>query len=415
VTGKVYAADYAPPTPTIMTTAVGDMQTAYTDAAGRTTPAPIVNLGAGNIGGLTLAPGLYKWSTGVVIPTSVTLSGGVNDVWIFQIAKDLTVSSGVTVVLSGGAQAKNIFWQVAGEVTLGTTSAFQGIILCKTLIAMNTGATLNGRALAQTAVTLIANGIVSPGPVSAPSLMTVSYLIVGGGTPTAPVFYYVVGGVSKSLTLAKTAKAVSVDAGSPWSVTPNPLRGSSSSERWYSNQPLTGTASATTIVFVFYRQTLQTLSYSVSRGGSGYSPPTFQANQFGSPVSVTLTTTTTKYWFDYGSTWTAGPNPLAGSTSSERWFTTQTITGTIGSSRTLAFKYQHQFYLTMQLTPSGSGTVYPSSGWYNSGQRVTILEIAKTGHKFLGWTGAGTGSYAGASAYATITMNSAITETANFS
>jgi len=158
VTGKVYAANYAPPTPAMLTTAVSNMQTAYTNAAGRTHP-DHTELGTGNIGGRTLAPGLYKWSTGVTIPKSVTLSGGVNDVWIFQIAGGLTVSSGATVVLSGGAQAKNIFWQVAGGVSLGTTSHFAGVILCKTAITMKSGATLNGRALAQTAVTLIANKI----------------------------------------------------------------------------------------------------------------------------------------------------------------------------------------------------------------------------------------------------------------
>jgi len=244
--------------------------------------------------------------------------------------------------------------------------------------------------------------------------MSVSYSVVGGGTPTAPVFRYVLSGVTKSLTLSMTSKPVSVDAGTTWSVTPNPLGGSTSSQGWYSNQPLTGTASSTTVVFTFYRQTLQTLSYSVSGGGSGYSSPTFQTNQFGSSSTVTLTTTATKYWFDYGSTWTAGPNPLAGSTSSERWFTTQTITGTIGSSSTNAFKYQHQFYLTMQVTPSGSGTVTPSSGWYNAGQSVTIGATAKIGHRFQSWTGTGTGSYTGTSSSHTITMNSPITETANF-
>ena len=245
-----------------------------------------------------------------------------------------------------------------------------------------------------------------------PPTMSVSYSVVGGGTPTAPVFHYVLNGVTKSLTLSKTSKPVSVDAGTTWSVTPNPLGGSTSSQRWYSNQPLTGTASSTTVVFTFYRQTLQTLSYSVSGGGSGYSSPTFQTNQFGSSSTVTLTTTATKYWLDYGSTWTAGPNPLAGSTSSERWFTTQTITGTIGSSSTGAFKYQHQFYLTMQVTPSGSGTVTPSSDWYNAGQSVTIRATAKTGHRFQSWTGTGTGSYTGTSSSHTITMNSPITETA---
>jgi hypothetical protein len=163
VTGKVYAPGYAVPTPANMTTAVSDMQTAYTNAAGRTLPAA-TELGAGNISGKTLAPGLYKWGTGVTIPTDVTLSGGANDVWIFQIAQTLTVGNGAHVNLSGGAQAKNIFWQVAGQTTLGTTAVFNGNILCQTAIVLNTGATLNGRALAQTAVTLNANAIVKPAP-----------------------------------------------------------------------------------------------------------------------------------------------------------------------------------------------------------------------------------------------------------
>jgi hypothetical protein len=163
VTGKVYAPDYAVPTPTNMTTAVKDMQTAYTNAAGRTAPTA-TELGAGNIGGMTLAPGLYKWGTGVTIPADITLSGGVNDVWIFQIGQTLTVGDGVHINLSGGAQAKNIFWQVAGQTTLGTMSVFNGNILCQTVIVLNNSATLNGRALAQTAVTLIASAVVMPAP-----------------------------------------------------------------------------------------------------------------------------------------------------------------------------------------------------------------------------------------------------------
>jgi hypothetical protein len=146
-----------------MTTAVSDMQIAYTNAAGRKLP-DYTELGAGNIGGMTLTPGLYKWGTGVIIPTNVTLSGGSNDVWIFQIAQTLTVSNGVHVNLSGGAQAQNIFWQVAGQTTLGTTSVFNGNILGKTAIVLNTGAKLNGRALAQTAVTLNASTVIQPAP-----------------------------------------------------------------------------------------------------------------------------------------------------------------------------------------------------------------------------------------------------------
>jgi len=143
-----------------LTTAVGDMQTAYTDAAGRTNPTA-TELGAGNISGMTLTPGLYKWSTGLAIDTSVTLNcqGNANAVFIFQIGQTLTVGNGAIVTLSGGCQASNIFWQVAGQTTLGTTSSFQGTILCQTAIVMNTGATLTGRALAQTAVTLSANSV----------------------------------------------------------------------------------------------------------------------------------------------------------------------------------------------------------------------------------------------------------------
>ncbi len=167
VIGKVYAADYDTPpnpTPNNLTTAVGDMQTAYTDAAGRSLP-DSTELGDGNISGMTLAPGLYKWSTGVLIASDLTLAGGPNDVWIFQIAQDLTVSSGVNVLLSGGAQAKNIFWQVEGGtgVALGTTSHLEGIILAQAAITLQTGASINGRLLAQTAVTLQANTVTAPG------------------------------------------------------------------------------------------------------------------------------------------------------------------------------------------------------------------------------------------------------------
>ena len=157
VTGKVYAADYTAPTPSKLTAAVGAMETAYRDAAAR--PAGVTELGAGNIGGLTLVPGVYKWGTGVTIPTDVTLSGGKNAVWIFQIAGTLNISSAKKVILQGGAQASNIFWQVAGATTLGTGSTFNGTILDKTNIALQTGAVLNGRALAQTAVTLDANAV----------------------------------------------------------------------------------------------------------------------------------------------------------------------------------------------------------------------------------------------------------------
>jgi hypothetical protein len=162
VTGKVYAADYTAPTPSNMTTAISDMENAFVDAAGRAIP-DFTDLGAGNITGMTLAPGLYKWNTGVTITgAGVTISGGANDVWIFQISGDITCAGAVT--LAGSAQAKNIFWQVDGGtgVTLNVGTAFQGNILAAKAITMNTGITLTGRALAQTAVTLQANTITAP-------------------------------------------------------------------------------------------------------------------------------------------------------------------------------------------------------------------------------------------------------------
>lgn len=189
VTGKIYAPGYANPTPANLTTAVLDMQNAYTDAAGRA--ANVTELGAGNIGGMTLAPGTYKWSTGLTIPTDVTLSGGANDVWILQVAQNLDLSSATKVVLTGGAQANNVFWVVAGQTTLGTTSTFNGNILDQTAIVLNTGATLNGRALAQTAVTLDASVVtmstsaavaVAPTPTPTPSPATPAI----SATPATP-------------------------------------------------------------------------------------------------------------------------------------------------------------------------------------------------------------------------------------
>jgi Ice-binding-like len=162
VTGKIYASDYAMPTPAILTAAIGAMQTAFADAAGR---APgVTELGAGNIGGKTLTPGVYKWGTGLMVPTDVTLTGSATDVWIFQIAQDLTVASAAKVVLAGGALPKNVFWQVAGRVEVGTTAHLEGVVLSLTAIALRTGASINGRLLAQTAISVDASAIVQPAP-----------------------------------------------------------------------------------------------------------------------------------------------------------------------------------------------------------------------------------------------------------
>ncbi|MBG6111619.1 hypothetical protein IWX84_002506 [Flavobacterium sp. CG_9.10] len=167
VVGTIYTVDAAGPLPcsvnnaTKLTVAIGDMQTAYTDAAGRTNP-DFLNLGAGNIGGKTLTPGLYKWTTALNIPTDITISGSPTDVFIFQVAGTLKLSSAVRMTLTGGVQAKNIFWVVSDAVTCGTTSHFEGNILGMTGINLQTEATINGRMMAQTAVTLQMNSVTKP-------------------------------------------------------------------------------------------------------------------------------------------------------------------------------------------------------------------------------------------------------------
>ena len=160
---KLYAADYAVPTPTNLGTAVLSMEAAYTDAAGR--PAgvgPFLNVGAGTLTDLTLVAGVYTWGSNVTIPTDLTLNGSATDVWIFQIAGTLDMAAAKNVILSGGALPQNIFWQVSGTVAMGANTHFEGIILGKTSIAFGDLASINGRLLAQTAVTLIQNTVTQP-------------------------------------------------------------------------------------------------------------------------------------------------------------------------------------------------------------------------------------------------------------
>lgn len=161
VVGSVFAANNDPPTPSQLTTAVADMMIAYTDAAGRKSP-NFLNLGGGAIGGLTLRPGLYKWTSTVTIPKDVTLEGGANDVWIFQVSGDLKQSAETSMILSGGADANHVFWQVAGFADLGATSHAEGIVLSETAITLQTGASINGRLLAQTAVNIAGATVTAP-------------------------------------------------------------------------------------------------------------------------------------------------------------------------------------------------------------------------------------------------------------
>jgi len=153
VTGKVFAASYKSPTPSTLTTAISDMQTAFNDATGRVNP-NFTNLASGLIGGLTLAPGLYKWSTSVNAATGFTIAGSSTDTWIFQVAGTFSLATGVRVILSGGALASNIVWVVSGAVTTHVGSHLEGVVLGKTAVTLQTGTSVNGRILAQTNVAL---------------------------------------------------------------------------------------------------------------------------------------------------------------------------------------------------------------------------------------------------------------------
>jgi hypothetical protein len=166
VSGIIHLTDPPPPGTLLKPDAAAAqaaLTVAYNDLAGRTAPAPTTV--AGDLGGLTLAPGLYKSTSTLGITGTLTLDaqGNANAVWIFQIASSLTTLGSSNVVLANGASAHNIFWQVGSSATLGTNSTFNGSILALTSVTLTTGATLNGRALARNgAVALDTNMVTVP-------------------------------------------------------------------------------------------------------------------------------------------------------------------------------------------------------------------------------------------------------------
>jgi len=163
VTGKLYSASNAAPTPAKMTLAVGDMQTAYTDAAGRA-DADHVEYKSGLLGGETLTPGLYKFGTSVSFYEDCTLRGSATDTWIFQIAGAMDIAAGKKIILAGGALARNVVWVVAGHTTHGASSHFEGVILCATSAFFATASSIHGRVLVQTAVRLQQTTVTSDVP-----------------------------------------------------------------------------------------------------------------------------------------------------------------------------------------------------------------------------------------------------------
>ena len=169
VTGKIYAADYAAaPTPSNLTTAVGDMQTAFTDAAGR---APdFTEVGAGNIGGMTLAPGVYQWGTAVLIPTDLYAE---RERWRRDRPRLDLSDRAESPDLEQRCPGPSDRWRPGKERLPGRSPAawtsarprsIEGVVLCQTMINLRTGDSIAGRLLAQTAVTLDTSTVVEPAP-----------------------------------------------------------------------------------------------------------------------------------------------------------------------------------------------------------------------------------------------------------
>jgi hypothetical protein len=240
-----------------------------------------------------------------------------------------------------------------------------------------------------------------------------SYAIGGGGSPTAPGLSCTqFGGVNAS-SLTTSAATYWCDNTHTWTVSPNPLTGSSTTERWESSLTLTGTVVATVAtVFTFYNQYSFTLSYSVTDGGSPKTP-TLTATQFGSAYTPTLTTTATAYWLDSGQAWSV-TNPLGGSTHEERWITNSSAMGTAAGPLSEDLAYLHQYYVDSGPTSVLGGSVRNVTQWYKSGTRVTLNATESDGWRFTYWKGAGSGSYNGTEPAPLMSIDGPANETAIF-
>jgi hypothetical protein len=164
--GRVYASNYEPPTPAALTQAIADTGAAITSIGSKANSGPsFLNAHAGILGGETLPPGVYEWTSGgvsVAAASTVTLSGSATDVWVFRIVGGITMNPGSSVTLTGGALPQNVFWRTSDVVALDTTANLKGIVLSGSSVTMENGASVTGRLLATTAVTLIGNAVTRP-------------------------------------------------------------------------------------------------------------------------------------------------------------------------------------------------------------------------------------------------------------
>jgi hypothetical protein len=176
ITGTNHAGD------AVTQTAKTDLITAYNTAAGSGPTIPVV----ANLGGQTLVPGVYNSASSLGLTGALTLSGGSTDVWIFQAGSTLTTATGSSVVLLGGAQSCNIFWQIGSSATIGTGSAFKGTIIAKDSITVTTGATIDGRALARDGAVTLDTNTITTSTCSAPTVSALPPCEFMVNIPNAP-------------------------------------------------------------------------------------------------------------------------------------------------------------------------------------------------------------------------------------
>lgn len=377
VNGTIYVVDPSGPAGSVVAavllqTAKSDLTIAYNDAAGRTPvpTGPFLNPGGGNIGGLNLVAGLYKFTSECQITGSnLTLTGSATDVWIFQIASLLNLGSGIHIILAGEARAANIFWQVGTSATLGTYSVFKGTILADQSISLDVGATMEGRALAFTGAVTMATGFTGnlPNQEILEPIFTINPGTLSFGT--------VNNGFSKrdSVTVTNTGTAdliinsVTI-ANSTFAVTPTyGTIGPGLSQKFYVTfTPLTNGLKTGYLVF---SHNAKNTKDSISLNGTGVSP-TFSVNpmnlNFGDVYkgiskrdSVTVTNTGT------------GDLIISGVTSSNEYFTITPIIGLIKPGLT------RKFYITFAPLVDGMqyGQIYFKHNATNAKDSVTVSGI----------------------------------------
>jgi hypothetical protein len=245
-------------------------------------------------------------------------------------------------------------------------------------------------------------------------LDTLSYSIVGGGSPMAPTFNADQFGSSFEQVLTTSANGYWFDAGASWTVT-NLLSPSGSSQRWQTNQTVSGVLSSvaqTTMAFTYYYQFLVTLSYSIIAGGSP-TAPAISGAAFGEASAGTLSSSPSSFWLDSGSILNL-PVSLLPSSSSERWVTNVTLPFVVNSAIARTVRYQHQYYVGVESAKTGGGSVSPASLWCNATSTLRVVASPALGWSFGAWVGSGSGSSSGNATTIYVEVEGPINETAVF-